>query len=389
MSRVAVVAPTVGARVRGTEDVRIRVTGGSTVEDVVLTIGDPAGGARSATPTGDQEYVVRWDTTRRGDSDEDGDRSDDGGTPGDALFWLTASAVVDGVVVRSRPVPVLTANDPPDPERVPSGGWRPALAWAADYSGSTDRWLASNSAVVGGRYASVEDDPVLGPVRRAVRVSVPDSAQDDDDQPTSTTVRFQSSSVQNIREGDEFCVGFSFLPDADFPTSYPDGDVTNPGHRPTGWIALFQFYGPPYDDGAPLLLHASRSTVDVPVDEFKLAGNALNPEGPVPVLSLPYRRGHWTDVVLRIRASAWVGSGWLEVYANQGESTRVRPMPMYGLQRIPRVLLRENSGDFRTDMQIYRINDRFDRVTVWHTGHRIARTVDEADPRTYRERDEW
>ncbi|MCF6736936.1 hypothetical protein E9565_17555 [Blastococcus sp. KM273129] len=235
----------------------------------------------------------------------------------------------------------------------------------------------------------MQDDPLLGPVRRVVRVSVPDRAQDDDDQPTTSTVRFQSSSPQVIQEGDEFCVGFAFLPDDDFPTSYPDDDVTNPGDRPTGWIALFQFYGPPYNTSAPLVLHASRPTVDTPLDEFKLSGNDLNPGDPAPLLWLPYRRGHWTDVVLRIRASAMVEAGWIEVYANQGESTRVRPMPLHGLHRIPRVLFREDSEEFRTDMQIYRINDRFDRVTVWHTGHRIAETVEEADPRSYREPAAW
>ena len=76
--------------------------------------------------------------------------------------------------------------------------------------------------------------------------------------------------------------------------------------------------------------------------------------------------------------------GWLETYVNQGESTRVRPLLVNGLQRVPRVLLREDSEPHRTDMQIYRVNDRFDRVTLWHTGHKIARTVEDADPRSYR-----
>jgi type IV secretory pathway TrbD component len=35
-------------------------------------------------------------------------------------------------------------------------------------------------------------------------------------------------------------------------------------------------------------------------------------------------------------------------------------------------------------MQIYRVVDRIPSVTLWHTGHRIARTVAEADPRSYR-----
>ena len=60
--------------------------------------------------------------------------------------------------------------------------------------------------------------------RRAIRASVPDSARYDAEQPTKTTVRFQSSSRRNIVEGDEFCVGFAFMPPADFPTVYPKND---------------------------------------------------------------------------------------------------------------------------------------------------------------------
>jgi hypothetical protein len=197
-------------------------------------------------------------------------------------------------------------------------------------------------------------------------------------------VRFQSSSVQNIREGDEFCVGFAFLPPADFPSVYPRDDLTDPRGRATSYIAIFQFYGPPYERGSPFVLHADRRTVDEPVDEFTLRGNELNPGDPVPFLSLPYRRGQWTDVVFRIRASTSIDSGWVETYVNQGESTRVRGLLINGRLRVPRVLLRPNSQEFRTDMQIYRVNNRFDRVTMWHTGHKIARTVEEADPLSYR-----
>ncbi|TFV64684.1 hypothetical protein E4P41_00085 [Geodermatophilus sp. DF01-2] len=379
MPSIAVTAPEAGARVQGTVEVRVEVRGGSQVSGVTVAVGDPAFGTRAAEPSGRREYVFRWDTTRK--LSDPNSRA-----AGDALFWISASAVVDGVQLTATPLPVITANDTASAAVQTAGGWRDELAWAADYSGSTRQWRDSNQAVIGGEYASVHHDPVLGAARRAVRVSVPNSAKDDDDQPTSTTVRFQSSSVHSIREGDEFCVGFAFLPPADFPSVYPRDDVTNPrGDEATGYIAIFQIYGPPYEQGSPFVLHAERRSVDDPVDEFTVRGNELNPGDPVPFLSLPYRRGGWTDVVFRIRASASIEKGWVETYVNQGESTNVRPLPLVtGQLRLPRVLLRADSEPFRTDMQIYRVNDRFDRVTMWHTGHRIARTVEDADPRSYR-----
>ncbi|MCZ2836014.1 Ig-like domain-containing protein [Modestobacter sp. VKM Ac-2985] len=378
MASIAILSPAPGARVRGTVEVRVQVRGGSRVSTVTVAIGDPGFGTRQAESVGDRTYAVRWDTTRKL-------VDPDVRAPADALFWITASAVVDGIRVEAPYVAVVTANDRSSARAESAGGWREELAWAADYSGSTEQWLASNTAVIGAEYASVEPDPVLGPARRAVRVSVPDSARGDRDQPTSTTVRFQSSSVSNIREGDEFCVGFAFLPPADFPSVHPRDGVLAPGGDASGYIAVFQFYGPPYEQGSPFVLHTERRTPDDPIDEFSVRGNELNPGDPVPFLSLPYRRGQWTDVVFRIRASSSIRSGWVECHVNQGESTAVRPMHLAdGRLQVPRVLLRPDSADHRTDMQLYRVAGRFDRVTLWHTGHRIARTVSEADPGSYR-----
>jgi hypothetical protein len=378
MASIAVTAPADGGRVRGKVDVRVRVSGGEKVRNVVIVIGDPAVGSRRAERLRGGEYGYRWDTTRKL-----ADKSV--AAPGDAIFWISATAVVDGVRVEAPAVAVTTANAEAAQQR-DAGGWRPELAWAADYAGTKREWLESHGAVVGGDYAELREDPVLGWARRAVQVSVPNSAKDDDDQPTSRTVRFQSSSPQNIREGDEFCVGFAFFPPEDFPSVHPSDDVTNPrGSEATGYIAIFQFYGPPYEQGSPFVLQARRRSPDDPVDEFTLSGNELNPGDTAPHLSLPYRRGAWTDVVFRIRASSSIERGWLETYVNQGESTGVRPLPVNGLLRVPRVLLRKNSEPHRTDMQIYRVNDRFERVTLWHTGHTVARTVEEADPRSYRD----
>jgi hypothetical protein len=136
--------------------------------------------------------------------------------------------------------------------------------------------------------------------------------------------------------------------------------------------------------GSPLVLHAHRRTLADPVDEFNIRGNSLNPGDPADQLAIPYRRGRWTDIVFRIHASSSIERGWMEAYVNQGGSTAVQPVTVNGLTRLPRVLLRPDSQAFRTDMQIYRVVDRIPTVTLWHTGHKIAETVDQADPRSYR-----
>lgn len=381
MATVKIISPVAGERVRGTVEILVQVLGGSAVSDVSVLIGPPAQGTRQASSVGPEEFVFVWDTTRRL-------REEDQSPSGDAVFWVSARARVDGIDVVAPYLWVVTTNnaDQPDGDQSDGSGWRPELEWAADYSGTLEQWRSSNFATIGAAYAFLEDDPALGADRRAIRVTVPDRARYDADQATPTTVRFQSSSPRVIVEGDEFCVGFAFYPPEDFPSVFPPNDPTNPGGpEGTSYIAIFQFYGPPYVQGAPFVLQANRDDPGDPVDEFVVRGNELNPGDPVDYLAVPYRRGRWTDVVFRLRVSTSVDLGWIETYINQGESTEVRPLNFVnGMHRIPRVLLRPDSEPFRTDMQVYRVVDRFAEVTLWHTGHRIARTVAEADPRSYR-----
>lgn len=380
MASVSILAPGPRERVSGTVDVVVAVDAdGADVGAVEVVIGPASYGTRPASPRGGGRYAYRWRTDRK--------LVDPAvPAPGDAVFWLRASAEVGGARLTAPPVAVVTANQrgAARPAAGGRGGWRPGLAWAADYSGSLERWRAGHGAVVGDQRSRLVDDPVLGAARRVLRVDVPDSLGGAADQPTQGTVRFQSSSPRRIVEGDELCVGFAVMLPEDFPTVYPDGDPSNPAGRATGYVALFQVYGPPYRQGSSLVLHADRRTLDDPVDELVVRGNELNPGDPEVLLALPYRRGVWTDVVLRLRASSSIEDGWIETWVNQGGSAGVRPLALEGVGvRVPRVLLREDSRAFRTDLQVYRVRGRVEDVGVWFAGHRIAATVAEADPRSH------
>lgn len=391
MASVSIVSPGPRERVSGTVDVVVAVVAdGGRVGAVQVVIGPASYGTRTAQARGEGRYAWSWRTDRKL-------VDPDVAAPGDAVFWLRASAEVDGAVVQAPAVAVVTANgrgtgrsaaegsaaegSTSTPRR---GGWRPGLAWAADYSGSLERWRASHSAVVGDQRSRLVDDPVLGAARRVLRVDVPDSLGGGEDQPTRGTVRFQSSSPRTIGEGDELCVGFAVMLPEDFPTVYPQDDPGNPSGRATGYVALFQVYGPPYVQGSPLVLHADRRTPDDPLDELTIKGNELNPGDPDALLALPYRRGVWTDVVLRLRASSRIEDGWVETWVNQGGSAGVRPLTLDGVGvRVPRVLLREDSQAFRTDLQVYRVRGRIEHVGLWFAGHRVAATVAQADPGSY------
>lgn len=374
MATITIVSPAPQSRVSGVVEITARVSGGTPSGPVRIVIGMPEYGNKTATKVSSTDWTVSWDTRKKL-------MDPSTPSPADALFWVTATAVVSGQTISAPYVPVFTANKPVS---APVGGWRSALSWSANYA-SSYWWKRSQFAVIGDDYASVMSDP-LKSGRPVLAASVPDSARWDSDQPNTTTVRFQSSSTRNIREGDEFCVGFSLLIGDDFPTVYPANDPANrAGPAATGYISMFQFYGPPYEQGAALVLHANRISSGDPLDEFVIRGNELNPGDPWPLLSIPYNRNRWTDIVFKIHASSSIEKGWIEMYVNQGDSTSVQPVPFVnGITRIPRVLLRSNSGDHRTDMQIYRVAGRISNVRAAHTGHTIGRSVEDVDPGSYR-----
>ena len=250
MATITIVSPTTATTVKGAQvALRAQVDGGTTISNVRFEIGYAKYGTVPAVRVRARYYGYTWDSRRS---------LMDGATrPADSCYWITARAVVDGKEISAPYVRVVTANKPVS--GLPEGGWRSALAWSARYDSTFAAWEKSHSATIGSRYASLMTDP-MRPKRRAIRASIPDSARSDSDQPTDTTVRFQSAGKRNIVEGDEFCVGFAILPPTDFPTTYGEKDPTNPQGRETGWINIFQFYGPPYNTIAPIILQANRRT---------------------------------------------------------------------------------------------------------------------------------
>ena len=157
------------------------------------------------------------------------------------------------------------------------------------------------------------------------------------------------------------------------------------GPDATGYIAVFQFYGPPYVQGSPLVLHAERRLASDPLDEFFIARDEQR-RRPLARPVVPLHRGSWTDIVLRVHVSRSIQRGWIEyVSSTRARSKSVQPgrVRQRRSSRTSRVLLRPDSEAFRTDMQIYRVADRLDRVSLWHTGHKVGRTVSDVDPRSY------
>lgn len=372
---IRVISPSPGGTVAGTIQL-IAMVHGITPDYVLIQIGATAVRATEEVRPGVWQATLPWDTTSKIlDPQTD--------APSNALYWIRAIARAQGVRHESEWVTATTHNIHFGALAV--GGWRPSLAWAADYS-SKEAWNDSlSSSAIGSAYATLVPDPVPAPGRaeagadrKMIRAGVPDSARRDADQPTRSP-RFQASSPIALREGDEFYVGWSIFVDEGFPPVF----VADAG---VGHIAIFQLYGGPYlpGRGAMTIIDAERTSDSDPVDVFQMTGNQMNPGDPGPVFRFPCNRGGWTDIVLGFHLSADVTKGWIEVYLNQGEHSSVQPVTLFGgLTRLPRTLLWPNSTAHRTDMQIYRSPTAYDAVTLSHTAHRIGQTVASVDPKSY------
>ncbi|MFH8249530.1 hypothetical protein ACH3VR_04085 [Microbacterium sp. B2969] len=350
-----------------------------------------------------------WDTTKRL-------AYPDLGSPSNYMAWVRADAVISGMTHSSPTFSVYTGNY--SYGALPDKGWSDSMAWAADYS-SWSAWLDSFTAtVIGVKYASMVQDPIRRG-RKAIKVTVPDYARLDADQPTKSP-RFQAQQSTlapgaGIFEGQEFYVGFStFVPKVDSSAAgsggFPSVRLSDAGETNLH-IAIFQMYGPqassptqyPSGRGAITIIDANRTADSDPLDRFHIDANQLNGGDPGFVVDFGYNRGAWTDIVLGFKMSADVRKGWIEVYLNQGGYTSVQPVTLFGgLTRLPRVsawpesstpavpasyvggtLVQGGSRRHRTDMQLYRSPTAYQEATMLHTAHRVGPSPEAVDPKSY------
>lgn len=338
-------------------------------------------------------------------------------SPNNYCAWVTFTVTTSTSTTSTPVFPVYTGNY--SYGTLPNRGWQPELGWAADYS-SREAWLASfSSPVIGERWTSLVDDPVLGKSRKAIRATIPDFARFDSDQPTQSP-RFQaqqstSSPYRGLNEGHEFYVGFSVYVPTRNSSAYGSGGfpsvALSRANETNKHIAIFQIFGPqasaptkyPAGRGPITVINANRTASTDPTDRFQISANALNGGDQEPVIDFGYNRGAWTDIVLGFRVSADIKRGWMEAYLNQGASSTVRPVKLFGGRtRIPRVSLWPEwsspavpvtysngtaivggSANHRTDMQIYRAPSAYNEVTLFHTAHRVGPDVESVDPRSY------
>lgn len=146
----------------------------------------------------------------------------------------------------------------------------------------------------------IGDDPVLGPRRQVMHVTVTNA----DNSVTYPRAQFQSPS--SLTAGDDIYVGLSIY----IPTDIPDLS----GSRSP---VIHEIYGPPTDGYGPNVLRIRDNKLALEPEQIYADGV---PTGAVHSWSMPITnlKGIWIDVVHRIKLSADPAVGLHELWVNAG-----------------------------------------------------------------------
>lgn len=296
----------------------------------------------------------------------------------------------------------LTSNNFPV-TGLPVGGWRPAQAWAADYS-SLAAFTASHERLIGWQDEltncySIVPDPTGRP-RNVAKVTVPDpifrGTTSPKTQPTTKGVRAQAQSPRDanigIKQGDELCIAFTFMMGPLWPTIFGPNTPGSPDTSPAngmGFINIFQHFGPDNPDGSNTYLSGSMFTIGVSnyaiggsSNEFSSQDTYAGNDGKHIVF--PFLPLQPIDIVIKERVSVHPSDGYVEMYCNYGQATTVQPLYIGGKLRIPRALRRNlTHQDHRTDTQVYRRTGEIAMLEAYFSGHKYGPTVASVDPLSY------
>jgi len=258
------------------------------------------------------------------------------------------------------------------------------VLWNGDFSpGDLSQYPEVD--VDAGDRATVVDDPILGPARKALRFTVHNTSRDPTS-PTSPKHRAQAASPRMIRRGDEVYIGFSLLLPRSFPTVHGRGAVDPRGTK--AWqCALHAIYGAPHAGSSPQGLGLTRSEPD---QAIRLVRNgSYRYDSP---WSLQTERGtpadvtgRWIDVVIRTKMSASPAIGFREQWVDTG-SGYVKQRFANGRTRLRmRTVDASNGGGPNSSkLMLYFNHDAWPKATVYFAAHRIGTSFSAVAPRSHR-----
>ncbi len=301
-----------------------------------------------------------------------------------AAFWLLAGRASED----RRPSPEAAETDARTPD-TPVQTRRGVVLWNGDFS-TGDLSQYPKVAVDPADSADVVDDPILGPARKALKLTVSNTSPDPA-QPGSPKHRAHAESPEMIGLTDDVYVGLSVLVPRDFPVIHTPGDVGNGIARQ---CALHSLYGAPYSGSSPQQIGITGAEPD---QALRLLRNGTygydNP------WSLQTERGsaadmtgRWIDFVIHTRMSTDSSIGFREQWVNTGDGFVKQTFADGTTRLMMQTVDASNAGGPNySKVQLYFNDDAFvspenptGTASVYFADHRIGTSFDAVAPRSYR-----
>jgi hypothetical protein len=222
--------------------------------------------------------------------------------------------------------------------------------------------LSAYPTVIHPERISIEDDPILGSARKAMKFTVYDS----DTGPTEDP-RAQVETPASLTSGQEFWAGWSTL----FPSDWPS--------LPCGvgaWLTVESVYGKPYSDASPVHLGMRGCSGALTWQRNSTYGWDIPWE-------VPITRGKWMDFTIHERLSQDASVGFVEIYLNTGSGWQQQKLN--GQPRLYMKTLDSSNYIGPNDMhlELYRMKGMFDKLSVYHAAHKIGTSFSAVAPHSY------
>jgi Polysaccharide lyase len=234
----------------------------------------------------------------------------------------------------------------------------------ADFA--TKRLDAYASVINRDRMAVVED-PVLGPERKVVKMTVRDWDTGPTDDP-----RGQLETSKFWDDGENYYVGFSVLFGRDWDWRMCE----------SCWVTFHQIYGPPFDGQGPLNMNVK---ADNPRGEPRITWERTARYGFDHPFEVRLSTMRWYDFVWHVRLSSDPDEGFVEIWMNRGEGWE--KLRLNGRERLHMATKIRANGSRRegnsSNIQLYRSRGIADVATMYFADHAVGTSFDAVAPASY------
>lgn len=246
----------------------------------------------------------------------------------------------------------------------------PVPRFFSDFAG---QGIAQYANPITPEHAFVVNDPVIGANRKVVRMLV-----DNTDVGATPNPRVQlglDNEIYGALPGDDVWVGFGLYLPANFPEFPPPAS----GEQYSGWWVFHEMYGFPASGQSAAVLGAYG-----PGDKLmmnKRVNGQLTWQNRI--WEMPVQRSKWLDFVIHVKLSRHATIGFYEMWVNTGNGYVKQNIGGSDKYYFSTLNDSHDRGANVSAIKSYRKLDMFAQLETYMAEHRVGRSFQEVDPRSY------